>query len=730
MAQGLEVAGSDLQCYKNNLKHHTADISTKRLILRRGALFTIKLQFQAGGYLEGSNQIAFTVEIGPWPDEASGRKVTFYLASSTKPKSWSAVLESKGPNSMLISIFIPGNAIIGQYSLKVHVFTKNTPISYLLGRFDVLFNPWSPEDDVYLADDKQRDEYVLNEYGFVYQGNENRINPCAWNFGQFEEDILDICLKLLDKNLNFTQDAFKDMARRNDPVYVSRVVCAMINCNDDAGVLEGNWSGKFDNGVSPSVWNGSVTILRDWYAKDCQPVRYGQCWVYAAVMCTVMRCLGIPSRVITNFNSAHDSNANLFIENFIDNTGKKIQGISRDSIWNFHVWTECWMERRDLPPNYGGWQVLDPTPQERSNGIFCCGPASVKAIKEGDIQFGYDAPFVFAMVNADRITWVASAWGQEKYLCEPHSIGTKISTKCVGCDEREEVTDRYKHPEGSQLERKIFEKAVANLKQIRHSNAVRSLRPSSERMANIGSRSVSPAANSEVTHDQNKPQPNRPLSDAQIFLRFRLTKSPQIGENICLVLVAANLGFDSKKIKLHLSGQSMQHEGIPLQQFWKNSMYVDLGPSEEKNIEYTIPYSMYGKSLDDNNLIQVIAVGEDNQSWKKLLVVKDIDLETPPVLINVRGQAVVNQQLPVEFMCTNPLFEPVDNCELVIEGNGLLKRVMAMGVRPMKPRETIMIPVMIHPFKFGTKHLQANFSCNKFKNCKGYKNIVVACHGV
>lgn len=26
------------------------------------------------------------------------------------------------------------------------------------------------------------------------------------------------------------------------------------------------------------------------------------------------------------------------------------------------------MARKDLPPGYGGWQVLDATPQETSNG--------------------------------------------------------------------------------------------------------------------------------------------------------------------------------------------------------------------------------------------------------------------------------------------------------------------------------------------------------------------------
>lgn len=35
---------------------------------------------------------------------------------------------------------------------------------------------------------------------------------------------------------------------------------------------------------------------------------------------------------------------------------------------NYHVWNEVWMGRPDLPVGYGGWQALDATPQEASDG--------------------------------------------------------------------------------------------------------------------------------------------------------------------------------------------------------------------------------------------------------------------------------------------------------------------------------------------------------------------------
>jgi transglutaminase 1 len=43
-----------------------------------------------------------------------------------------------------------------------------------------------------------------------------------------------------------------------------------------------------------------------------------------------------------------------------------------DSIWNYHVWNDVWMARPDLPKGYGGWQAIDATPQETSDGEIHC----------------------------------------------------------------------------------------------------------------------------------------------------------------------------------------------------------------------------------------------------------------------------------------------------------------------------------------------------------------------
>lgn len=40
------------------------------------------------------------------------------------------------------------------------------------------------DDDVYMANEKERQEYVLNDSGIIFQGLEKYIQQEAWNYGQ------------------------------------------------------------------------------------------------------------------------------------------------------------------------------------------------------------------------------------------------------------------------------------------------------------------------------------------------------------------------------------------------------------------------------------------------------------------------------------------------------------------------------------------------------------------
>lgn len=69
-----------------------------------------------------------------------------------------------------------------------------------------------------------------------------------------------------------------------------------VNANGDRGVLVGRWHEPYSDGVAPQRWTGSVPILQQWSNDGVKAVKYGQCWVFAAVACT--------GETFTNFTHA------------------------------------------------------------------------------------------------------------------------------------------------------------------------------------------------------------------------------------------------------------------------------------------------------------------------------------------------------------------------------------------------------------------------------------------
>uniref|UniRef100_G3TPT3 Protein-glutamine gamma-glutamyltransferase 5 n=1 Tax=Loxodonta africana TaxID=9785 RepID=G3TPT3_LOXAF len=712
---GLEVALADLQSSWNNVHHHTEEISSDRLLVRRGQAFNITLYFKNRGFQPGLDNIIFVTETGPLPDLARGTRAVFSLAGRGGPSPWIALLKTNGPISLEVSLCAPPMAAVGRYLLKIHIDSfQGSVTAYQIGEFILLFNPWCPGDAVYMDSEPQRQEYVMNDYGFIYQGNKNWICPCPWNYGQFEENIIDICLKLLDKSLNFQIDPATDCVLRGSPVYISRVVCAMINSNDDNGVLNGNWSENYLDGTNPAEWTGSVAILKQWQALGCQPVRYGQCWVFAAVMCTVMRCLGIPTRVITNFDSGHDTDGNLIIDEYYDSTGRILENKKKDTVWNFHVWNECWMARKDLPPGYGGWQVLDATPQETSNGLYCCGPASVRAIKEGEVDLNYDTPFAFSMVNADCMSWLVYGGKEQRLHRDTNSVGNFISTKSIQSDERDDITENYKYGEGSTQERQVFLKALQRLKAGRFQGPHRADPQPSWPMtlSQGGSRSLGTP-------------PLRPSDVVQVSLKFKLLDPPIMGQDINFVLLAHNMSSQFKDLRVNLSAQSLLHDGSPLPPFWQDTAFITLSAEEAKTHPCKIAYSQYSQYLSTDKLIRISALGEEMSCPEKILVDKIITLAYPGIVINVLGAAIVDQPLSIQVIFANPLLEQVANCVLTVEGSGLFKKQQRVLIGILRPQHRASITLETVPFKSGQRQIQANLRSNKFRDIKGYRNVYV-----
>uniref|UniRef100_A0A669AZQ6 protein-glutamine gamma-glutamyltransferase n=1 Tax=Oreochromis niloticus TaxID=8128 RepID=A0A669AZQ6_ORENI len=426
----------------NKPKHYTTDYYMQNLVVRRGQEFVMQVTFNRPLAPEDDFHIEFAIGSDPSPNKGSLIMVTFGNRGSG---SWSGrILQSQG-TAVMFGITPNAAAIVGKFQVYVAISTgmgmqrtKRDPTTDLY----LLFNAWCPDDHVFLPNEAERQEYVLNDEGVIYQGSSTSVTERPWTYGQFERGILDACIFILDTSQTPIYD-------RGNVVKLVRVGSAMMNSQDDNGVMVGNWSNDYSLGKPPTSWTGSTKILLQ-YANTGVPVCFAQCWVYAGVFNTFLRCLGIPARVITNYNSAHDNTGNLKTDLLFNADGTPDRRNTRDSIWNYHCWNEVMTKRPDLPPGLEGWQVVDSTPQETSDGYFRCGPAPVIAIKEGHLCYPFDCGFVFAEVNSDVVFLKRDKYGDlTPFRVDKTYIGEKILTKAVGSQEQNNITNTYKFPEGN-----------------------------------------------------------------------------------------------------------------------------------------------------------------------------------------------------------------------------------------------------------------------------------------
>ncbi|XP_013864072.1 transglutaminase 5, like [Austrofundulus limnaeus] len=677
--EDLSIHHVNLELSENRERHRTGGFSASNsLVVRRGDPFRISVQFKGRPFNPNTDSLKIDVMLGGL---YTMMPVTFSRKESSAP--WNACIDSNKSTPQNLSIFIssPAFASVGCYKFQLCLSTQNNRGSCVCGSFVVLCNPWCSEDAVFIPFEDEREEYVLSDSGLLFMGTP--MNPVSrpWSFDQYEPGVLEACLDLLQVSPQHQVNRTKDYLKRNNPVYISRVVSAMINCEDDRGVLKGNWSEDFKEGVHPSKWAGSGDILKQWAKFGYNPVKYGQCWVFAAVMCTVMRVLGIPCRVVTNYNSAHDTNANLVIEEHYSETGQKLN-YSKDSVWNFHVWVECWMTRKDLGSDMNGWQVLDPTPQQRSEGVFCCGPAPVKAIKYQCLDRPFDIPFVYAEVNAAVHTIIWSQGNVVSFSTDTERVGSFICTKAVGFPRLQNITGDYK---------------------------------------SIKSSSSTLSSRSSIVSDDSTL--SRGASSQRVTAFLTLDKSPVAGEPIRFTVKVVNRQRVPKKLIVHLNAQAKEYNHGPSDAFWENHGVMQLAPMEVKVLQQQIHPAQYKNVLGDN-LINLAVVLEDTATRERVLAAEEFNISSPELIIK-KDSIVPNKEHSATVTFINLFSHPVSGV-LTVTGAGLINGRTQFRLNSLRPGGKVEQRFSFTPSMSGVKMLHASLSLsNSNVTVRGFKMVSI-----
>ncbi|PNI94598.1 EPB42 isoform 6 [Pan troglodytes] len=612
MGQALGIKSCDFQAARNNEEHHTKALSSRRLFVRRGQPFTIILHFRAPvrAFLPALKKVALTAQTGEQPSKIHRTQATFPISSLGDRKWWSAVVEERDAQSWTISVTTPADAVIGHYSLLLQVSGRK---QHLLGQFTLLFNPWSREDAVFLKNEAQRMEYLLNQNGLIYLGTADCIQAESWDFGQFEGDVIDLSLRLLSED--------KQVEKWSQPVHVARVLGALLHFLKEQRVLPTPQTQATQEGALLNKRRGSVPILRQWLTGRGRPVYDGQAWVLAAVACTVLRCLGIPARVVTTFASAQGTGGRLLIDEYYNEEGLQNGEGQRGRIWK------------------------------------CC--------EDGTLEL------------TDSNT---------KY------VGNNISTKGVGSDRCEDITQNYKYPEGSLQEKEVLERVEKEKMEREKDNGIRP--PSLE--------TASP-----------------------LYLLLKAPSSLPLRGDAQISVTLVNHSEQEKAVQLAIGVQAVHYNGVLAAKLWRKKLHLTLSANLEKIITIGVFFSDFERNPPENTFLRLTAMATHSESNLSCFAQEDIAICRPHLAIKMPEKAEQYQPLTASVSLQNSLDAPMEDCVISILGRGLIHRERSYRFHSVWPENTMCGKFQFTPTHVGLQRLTVEVDCNMFQNLTNYKSVTV-----
>jgi len=300
------------------------------LVLRRGQKISIVVEASPGF---DENYHAISISRVRLPD---GSEVTSVPATGGA-NDWYAIRtgvnRSAQTAKITLDLHVPGNAQIGQYSLTAQLNESNggtvLDTQDCPDTFAIIFNPWSGEDaDVYAAGLSATEvtHYALASRDWNYYGSSSSGalgEAIQWNMGTTDNMVF--------------QRAIEQAIGNTSAAAVSRqltTITRYVSGDPDTDVILGRWGPGFYS----VDWKDVPAIVN----SPGHPT--GQCMDMAALLVSLHRTLGIPTRMLVCEPS----------------------GGHGGPVWNFHCWGEV------VPT--GAWRAADGTydigPSPRTSADF------------------------------------------------------------------------------------------------------------------------------------------------------------------------------------------------------------------------------------------------------------------------------------------------------------------------------------------------------------------------
>jgi len=420
--------------------------------------------------------------------------------------------------------------------------------------------------------------------------------------------------------------------------------------------------------------------------------------VFGGALNTLLRTLGIPSRQLTTFNSAHESAGpqgyTHVIKRYYDSTGKMVQ--QDGSVWNFHSWNDAWMKRSDLSGG-DGWSAVDSTPQEKSQDVFQMGPASVQKVHDKVDSAQYDNPFVISEVAAEIHNYQVACSGGSCHITkdlgvDEETAGALILTQAPNTDAASDITNQYKTLPSSHFLRGLpgGQAATAPFRERALMRRINKVRANGGFAAMLSSDDV------------------RMGRDVQVSVQF-----------------IAQASSGDQRIDFLLRSTVTDYTSAPLFDFENVTDTVFLNASNGYTTTWNFNVTNYW-FLKQVPAYLMLTLYAENQESSQALAESITVAIAPPILVVVTPDPVsTNQTYPVILSFQNPLPIMLTNCMLDMEAPtmGLSQTAKYPTVDPFGA--FTWEGVFTTTAEQGTQSIIASFTCDQIPDMDGYADVTV-----